>query len=194
MKRISARLVPVALASWRWLKESWSIYECQDGSRILYFNRWPHVGAVAALPVAFVVCLYGTAWFKTADFSLIPPPPPQTWHKRPLRDRGIASNDWTLYPLALSSSGGRYRFKLRLVNEGYTTAHAVCGLTVEDVQERTLASRTWPKVVIGPRYGLSPDQDFEFKAPSSADKFFVVLSGCNGHWGEQSFLVQFERN
>jgi hypothetical protein len=176
--------------TWNWLRESWSVYECQDGRRILSFERWPQVCAAAVFALTLVVYRHGPALLKIVEPIANPPEPPPSWRKRHLYDYGITRNEWTLYPLALSSSNGRYRFKLQLVN-GFYRNRKLCSLSVQDLDGRTLASKVWKEAVFRPGYRLASDAAFEFRGPRSMDKFFVDLSACNGEWGAETFLVQF---
>ncbi len=178
--------------AWRgnWLRESWSIYECQDGRRILSFYRWPHVCAAVALTLSFFAHRHAPALLKIMEPIANPPAPPPSWRKRHLYDYGITRNEWTLYPLALSSSNGRYRFKLQLVN-GFYRDRKLCSLSVQDLDGRTLASKAWNEATFGPGYRLASDAAFEFRGSRLVDRFFVALSACNGEWGAESFLVQF---
>lgn len=176
--------------TWNWLRESWSVYECQDGRRILTFERWPQVCAAAALALTLVVYRHGPALLKIVEPIANPPAPPLSWRKRHLYAYGITRNEWTLYPIALSSSNGRYRFNLQLVN-GFYRDRKLCSLSVKDLDGHTLASKAWKEAIFGPGYRLASDAAFEFRGPRSMDRFFVDLSACNGEWGAETFLVQF---
>jgi len=190
IKRLRSMALRVLAWAWNWLRESWSLYECQDGRRILSFYRWPHVCAAGALALALVAYWYGPALLKIAGHSVNPPAPPPSWRKRHLYDYGITRNEWTLYPLALSSSNGRYRLNLQLANGPYRN-RKLCSLSVKDLDGHTLASKVWKATIFGPGYRLASDAAFEFRGPRSMDRFFVDLSACNGEWGAESFLVQF---
>lgn len=176
--------------TWNWLRESWSVYQCQDGRRMLTFERWPHIYAAAAIMAALMICIHGPALLKMAESVANPPAPPPSWRKHHLYDHGITRNEWTLYPLALSSANGRYRFSLQLVNGPYRN-RKLCSLSVKDLDGHTLASKAWEEAIFGPGYRLASDAAFEFRGPRSMDRFFVDLSACNGEWGAETFLVQF---
>jgi len=176
--------------TWNWLRESWSLYECQDGRRILTFERWPHVYTAAAIVAALMICIHGPALLKIVWPIANPPAPPPNWRKRHLYDHGITRNEWTLYPLALSSSNGHYRFNLQLAN-GFYRDRKLCSLSVKDLNGHTLARKAWKEAIFGPGYRLASDAAFVFRGPRSMDRFFVDLSACNGEWGAETFLVQF---
>lgn len=198
MIRALARLGSLALRvlkwTWNWLRESWSVYTCQDGRRILSFERWPHVCAAVTLALALGLYRHGPALLKIVEPIANPPARPPTWRKRSLSDYSIPSSGWWLRPLALRSAGERYRFTARLMNE-YARETGLCGAAVFDVKNRLLASRSWNRVDIGRGARLSPDLSFDFRAPRSMDRFLVILLdgpyGCGKTWQRESFLVQF---
>jgi len=176
--------------AWSWLRESWSVYEYADGKRTLTFERWPHICAAGVFALSLAAYRHGPALLKIVEPIANPPAPPPSWRKRHLYDYGITRNEWTLYPLALSSSNGRYRFKLQLANGPYRN-RKLCSLSVKDLDGHTLAIKAWKEATFGPGYRLASDAAFEFRGPRSMDRFFVNLSACNGEWGAESFLVQF---
>lgn len=198
MMRTLARLGSLALRvlkwTWNWLRESWSVYTCQDGRRILSFERWPHVCAAAALALALGIYRHGPALLKIVEPIANPPALPPTWRKRSLGDYSIPSSGWWLRPLALSSAGGRYRFTARLMNE-YARETGLCGAAIFDAENHPLANRSWKRVNIERGFQLAPDLSFDFRAPRSMDRFLVVLldgpHGCGKTWQRESFLVQF---
>ena len=154
------------------------------------FERWPHVYAATAIVAALMICINGPALLKIAQAIANPPTPPPSWRKRHLYDYGVTHNEWTLYPLELSSSNGHYRFSIQLVNDS-NLKRKLCSLTVKDVDGHTLASKSWKEVTFRPGYRLADDAAFEFRGSRSMDRFFVDLSACNGEWGAETFLVQF---
>ncbi len=176
--------------SWRWLRESWSLYRDYESGWELEFHRWPHVWTVAALAAGLAIYGHWPALVKVID----PPPPPPTWYKRRLRRPSVAGPNWTLNPLALSSAAGRYRFRAELIANNYS--RVVCGAAVVEVQGRELADLSWKELRIGPGYRLDPDLSFEFKGSRSMNRFFVVLSEgryrCDETEHGETFLVQFE--
>ncbi len=180
--------------AWSWLRESWSLYECQDGSRILTFERWPHVYAAAAIAAALMICIHGPALLKIVAPIVNPPAPAPTWRKRELSGYAIPNSGWWLQPLALSSAGGRYRFKARLMNE-HSSETGLCGAAIFDLENHMLSSRSWKRTDIGRGAQLAPDLSFDFHAPRSMDRFLVILLdgqySCGKTWQRESFLVQF---
>lgn len=180
--------------TWNWLRESWSIYECQDGRRILSFHRWPHVCAAAMLALSFVVYRHGPALLQIVEPIANPPAPPPSWRKRGFGSYAIPNSGWWLQPLALSSADGRYRFKARLMNE-HSRETGLCGAAVFDMENRMLSSRSWKRMDIERGARLAPDLTFDFRAPRSMDRFLVILLdgpyGCGKTWQRESFLVQF---
>lgn len=180
---------------WRWVRESWSVYECYDGNRILNFHRWPHVCAAAGLGVALVAWRAIPTLTWDAAAILNPPPPTQVWQKRRPREYGIDRDGWILSPRSLKSSGNLYQFKFGLANENSFDSE-ICAASIQDTRGRTLASRTWREVSVQRGRRLDPDQSFEFSGPRGMDRFFVVisdnLSGCGKTGQGKSFLVQFD--
>lgn len=180
--------------AWTWIRESWSLYECADGKRILTFERWPHVYAAAALAAALMLCIHGPSLLNLVEPIVNPPAPSPTWRKRSFNEHSIPSSGWWLQPLALSSADGRYRFKARLMNE-YARETGLCGAAILDTENRVLASQSWRRVDIGRGSQLSPDLSFNFRAPRSMNRFRVILLdgsyGCGKTWQRESFLVQF---
>jgi len=200
MMRTLARLGSLALRvlkwTWNWLRESWSVYTCQDGRRILSFERWPHVCAATALALALGIYRHGPALLKIAEAVANPTAPLPTWRKRSFGDYSIPSSGWWLRPLSLSSAGGRYRFTARLMNE-HAREGGLCGAAVFDVKNHLLASRSWKRVDVERGSRLAPDLSFDFRAQRSMDRFLVILldgpHGCGKTWQRESFLVQFHR-
>ena len=198
MMRDIARLGSLAARllkwTWRWLRESWSVDKCYDGSRILMFHRWPHVYVAAVLVAALVAYRHGPAVLKIAGSIANPPAPPPSWRKRGLSANAIPNAGWWLHPLALSSADGRYRFKARLTNE-YSRETGLCGAAIFDIKNRMLTSRTLTRVDIERGTRLVPDLSFDFRAPRSMDRFLVILLdgpySCGNTWQRESFLVQF---
>jgi hypothetical protein len=180
--------------TWNWLRESWSVYECQDGRRILTFERWPQVCAAAVFALTFVVYRHGPAMLKIVEPIANPPASSPTWRKRVLSGYGIPNSGWWLQPLALSSADGRYRFKARLMNE-HSPESGLCGAAIFDTANRMLASRSLTRVEIARGSRLDPDLSFDFRAPRSMDRFLVILLdgpySCGKTWQRESFLVQF---
>ncbi len=180
--------------TWNWLRESWSIYECQDGRRILSFHRWPHVCATCMFALSLVVYRHGPALLKIVEPIANPSAPAPTWCKRGLSGYAIPSSGWWLQPLALSSADGRYRLKARLMNE-HSRETGLCGAAVFDMKNRMLASRSWKRTDIERGALLVPDLSFDFRAPRAMDRFSVILLdgpyGCDKTWQRESFLVQF---
>ena len=180
--------------TWRWLRESWSVYKCYDGSWILTFHRWPHVCAAAALALALVAYRHGPAVLKIVESRANSPAPPPIWRKRGLSGYAIPNSGWWLQPLALSSADGLYRFKARLMNE-HSRETGLCGAAIFDIKNRMLASRALTRVDIERGSRLAPDLSFDFRAPRSMDQFLVILLdgpySCGETWQRESFLVQF---
>jgi len=191
LRRMASR---VLAWTWNWLRESWSLYECQDGRRILSFYRWPHVCAAGALALALVAYRHGPALLKIVEPITHTSVSPPAWRKRGLSGHAIPSSGWWLQPLALSSTDGRYRFKARLINE-FSRETGLCGAAVFDMENRMLSSRSWKRTDIERGAQLVPDLSFDFQAPRSMDRFLVILLdgpyGCGKTWQRESFLVQF---
>ncbi len=175
---------------WEWLCDSWTVYRYNRWGFELKFHRWPHVCAAGALVVGLAVYRHWPAILKRLD----PPPPPPTWRKRKLRDYAVQGPNWTLYPAALSSAAGRYRFKAELVSDQWQ--RTVCGAAIFDVRDRRLASSSWKDVTIKQGYRIDPDLSFEFQGSRSMDRFFVVVSeglfSCDKTGRGERFLVRFE--
>lgn len=180
---------------WRWLRESWSVYERYDGSYNVSFHRWPHVLVAAALGIAFFVHRAAPGLLAEVAANINPPLPAPVWTKRSVRDFGIESGGWVLYPRSLKSSGSRYRFTFGLGNQD-SYDYGVCAASIQDTRGRALASRTWREVLVQRGYRLAKDQTFEFAGPRGMDRFFVVISdnqaGCGKTSQDKSFLVQFD--
>ena len=180
---------------WRWLRESWSVYERYDGGRTLYFHRWPHVLAAVGLGISILVYRVAPRLIGEVAAIVNPPPPAPVWKKRTVRDYGIENGGWVLSPRTLKSSGNRYRFVFGLGNQD-SSAYGVCAASIQDARGRTLASRTWREVRVQRGYRLAKDQSFEFAGPRGMDRFFVVISdnqsGCGKTDQGIPFLVQFD--
>lgn len=172
---------------WDWVKGSWTIYWGSDILPSITFHRWPHVCALASLALSLVLYRYGAVWLKATNTALNPPP---KWSKRRLRDAVLVGDSWRLYPLALHSMGGRYRFKLRLENDAYDDRKS-CGVIVTDLEERPLARQKWSLLNVPMGHQLAPDVELEFRMSRSMDRFFVVHSGCDVGRKEDSFPIQF---
>lgn len=180
---------------WRWLRESWSVYECYSGRRIWSFHRWPHVCAVAGLGVAFFVHRAAPALMKEAAAIVSPTRPAPAWTKRRVREYGIDQDGWVLYPRSLKSSGNRYRFEFGLTNMD-SFDDGICAASIQDARGKTFASRTWREVFIQRGHEMAPNISIEFTGPKGMDHFFVVVSGGLSNCGKigqgKSFLVQFD--
>ena len=169
-----------------WLRGSWSVYRRYDGSRELTFHRWPHVCAAGALTAGLMLYRHAPA---LVELNVAAPSAPQVaWRKRRPRHYAGSEDRWAVYPLALSSAAGRYRFKARVVNED-SWARGLCGAAVYDTGGRKLVGQSWNRISVGRHEQLEPT--LEFQGPRSMDRFFFRLSDCSKAGPGLSFLVQF---